>query len=156
MGNRNHKVNGNQDGRERRHGSQMSHEDKQMLIDMLRSNLDFNGGLSYDAHARGKRSRGDVSFETSHVDEILAALEPDHVIEYSRGRKNGWLNQRLVIRNNDIVRPNVEITYPSGDSRVVENAVLCLVVQIEGSCLITAYWNDIEDDHDSIDMARYT
>lgn len=69
------------------------------------------------------------------------------IIEYNTTKKSYGIDKRVVLRSKEVY--NVEI----GENIIECN--LCFVISILSGEVITAYYNNINDNHENIDWARY-
>lgn len=128
--------------------AELSDEDRDNLAkDYDESVICSNKVVYMSRHLKDKVARGELSVPQDVVEETLRSFV-DSFIEYNVTEYNGKQSRRVLLRNNDISRKvNVR--------GKVQDANLCLVLDIDTCCMITAYWNAADDHHDTLNRNRY-
>lgn len=153
MANVNHGVSGGRDGRVRYLGETMDAGTRQAYADMWRAGLSVHP-VTLSDHLERKVADGLLSFGMDVLDELLSSFDGGHVVEVSVGRRGKWSNHRILVRNDAVSRPDVAIEF-GGRVRVCARATLCAVLDVEAGCVVTAWWNDVDDHHATLDRGRY-
>ena len=131
----------------KKHFSQMSEEEKEYLVKKILE-IDYSK-IRLSSHLLSKGTNCSKK-------QIINILEKknlkDLIIEYNETFKYGELEERVLIRNNDISKIQFQ---KNNDAAFWEFANLCFVIRLNDGKIITAYWNISKDNHDSIDWKRY-
>lgn len=128
--------------------AELSDEDRtQLARDYDESVLCSNKVVYMSGHLRDKVARGELSVPQDVVEETLRNFA-DSFIEYNVTERNGQQSRRVLLRNNS-VRRQVNVRGRE------QEANLCLVLDIDTCCMITAYWNAADDHHDTLNYNRY-
>lgn len=128
--------------------AEMSDDDRTQLAHDYDESVVYSNKIVYmSGHLRDKIARGELSVPQDVVEQTLHSFS-DSFIEYSVTERNGNQSRRVLLRNNDIIRQvNVR--------GQVQDANLCLVLDIDTCCMVTAYWNAANDHHDTLNRNRY-
>lgn len=128
--------------------AEMDADDRsQIAKDYTDSVLNSNKVVFKSRHLREKERRGELSVPDDVVRETLRAFDKSF-IEYSETRKRDGVSRRVLLRNNDVAR-KVRVRGREQDAN------LCIVVDVDTCCLVTAYWNAANDHHSNLNRSRY-
>lgn len=132
------------DGQRKKHVSQMSDYELQRLCRKIKPVK----RISASRHLKQKVENNEVSFTYKMVWDVINNIHKTHIIEYNRTSFKGVQESRVLLRTQKSFP--VEI---GGKGEVRCN--LCFVLSLDSGRLITAYWNEVSDNHKSINTDRY-
>lgn len=135
----------------KKHFLQMTKSEKE-LLQILLSNIDVEN-LQYSYHLL-------LKLNTTYAKSIIISLLSsenilDNVIELNIN-KNDYGNVsdiRVLLRDKNLYR--VKMLDYNTNIESIENANLCVVYSITNNRIVTAYWNNVNDDHKTINWKRY-
>lgn len=85
--------------------------------------------------------------ETLNKDNLM-----DLIIEYNETPTYNRIERRVLIRGNDVVK----VSYIKEDNTTFEKeSNLCFVICLDNSKIVTAYYNLVDDKHDTLIDKRY-
>lgn len=97
-------------------------------------------------HLKTKIRSGELTIDEELINQTIASFA---IIEYNQTPRRGHTERRVLLRDYTLVK-SIRIT----KTRTVL-ANLCFVINIDTGCIVTAYWNDANDNHNNINMSRY-
>lgn len=128
--------------------AQMSREERERLADTYDESVVRSGKKVFmSRHLKDKIARGELSVPQDVVEETLATFS-ESFIEYNVTERNGRESRRVLLRNYGVVR-EVRVkgrTCPAN---------LCIVIDMDSCCMVTAYWNALNDRHATLNSNRY-
>lgn len=128
--------------------AELSDEDRESLARDYDESVIYSNKVVYmSRHLKDKVARGELSVPQDVVEETLRDFTGSF-IEYNVTERGGRQSRRVLLRNNDISR-KVSVRGK------VQDANLCLVLDIDTCCMVTAYWNAADDHHDTLNRNRY-
>lgn len=128
--------------------AEMSAEDRENIArDYDESVIQSQKVVHMSKHLKDKIARGELSVPQDVVEETLRSFG-DSFLEYNVTEYRGRESRRVLLRNNDVKR-RVRVRGREQDAN------LCLVLDIDTCCMITAYWNAADDHHDTLNRNRY-
>ena len=122
----------------KRHRKQMDERGINILINKF-NKLD-KSKRSINKHLLNKKT---ISFREEDIDKLLNKDIKDMIVEYNQTFTDEILDERIVIRDNEVVQTD------KGEQN------LCIVLSLIKNEVITAYYNPPDDNHTTIDMNRY-
>jgi hypothetical protein len=129
------------EGQVKKHYSQMSKEELMFLQDRLHS-LNIND-IEVSDHLQNKFiDKGIELKQIPFIDNLIPLI-----IEYNETPTRGFLDRRVLIRTTEKYIVNIK-----GKNKICN---LCVVYSIVSGKVVTAYYNEANDNHDSINMNRY-
>lgn len=93
-------------------------------------------------HLRKKKS---LTFSLEIVQHVIDAGD---IIEYNETPRRDKTSRRVLLRD---IRDKHKVITNFG----VTDSNLCIVVDIDDGDVVTAFWNDANDNHKTIDMSQY-
>lgn len=133
-----HGVISSTNGQEKKHVSQMTKYEINLLREKLLSLKLSKTKIS--KHLIQKMESKDMTFTSKH---FVSMMKDFNIIEFNRTRGQG----RVLIRGNKSEKVM--------EKSIIVNANLCIVFNLTDNEIVTAYWNYSGDNHQSIDMNRY-
>lgn len=129
--------------------AEMSRDERENLArDYDESVICSNKVVYMSRHLKKKIEDGELSVPQDVVEETLRTFA-DSFVEYSlTTMRNGQQSRRVLLRNNNITR-RVRVKGQEQDAN------LCIVLDIDTCCMVTAYWNAANDQHDTLNRSRY-
>lgn len=133
----------------RKHYTQMTEEDKVRIVNML------CGIKKLVEHSHVKNKRG-VSYNKEDIyinlKDKLVLL--GSIVEYNEifdRRKRRW-NQRVLLRFPKTYKVEVKV----GGKYTKEDCHLCVVIDLTTKVIVTVYYNQVKDNHDTIRLNKYS
>ena len=123
---------------QKRHISQINERGLKILIDKF-NKLD-KSKTTIHGHLFNKKT---ISFREEDIYKLLNKDIKNMIVEYNRTFTDEILDERIVIRDNEVVQTD------KGEQN------LCIVLSLIKNEIITAYYNLPNDNHTTIDMNRY-
>ena len=123
---------------QKRHISQINERGLKILIDKF-NKLD-KSKTTIHGHLLNKKT---ISFIEEDIYKLLNKDIKNMIVEYNRTFTDEILDERIVIRDNEVVQTD------KGEQN------LCIVLSLIKNEIITAYYNLPNDNHTTIDMNRY-
>lgn len=123
---------------QKRHISQINERGLKILIDKF-NKLD-KSKTTIHGHLLNKKT---ISFREEDIYKLLNKDIKNMIVEYNRTFTDEILDERIVIRDNEVVQTD------KGEQN------LCIVLSLSKNEIITAYYNPPNDNHTTIDMNRY-
>lgn len=134
------------DNQVKKHISQMSLSEVERLEKRLKK-ININK-VTYSHHLHNK----DISFYNECLTEILQDINAREIIEYNQTTmRNGRVDNRVLLRE----ASGRDALLKDNGSTVKKKANLCVVISLDTSRIITAYWNSVCDSHKTMDWTRY-
>ena len=128
--------------------AQMDQDERERLADTYDESVVRSGKKVFmSRHLKDKIARGELSVPQDVVEETLATFS-ESFIEYSVTERGGRESRRVLLRNYGVVR---DVNVRGGTCP----ANLCIVIDIDSCCMITAYWNALHDRHATLNSGRY-
>jgi hypothetical protein len=128
--------------------AEMSDDDRESLAHGYDESVIYSNEVVHmSKHLKDKIGRGELSVPQAVVEETIKSFSASF-LEYNVTEYRGRQSRRVLLRNNDIVR-QVRVR---GE---VQDANLCIVLDIDTCCMVTAYWNATNDHHDTLNRSRY-
>lgn len=135
----------------KKHITQMTAKEKDEILKRIHSLP-----LSYLRYSQHALSKVNTNFGDGIIRECLQRRNIiDYILEFNVNKdEDGTVKDcRVLIRDNR--KYQVEITdYVTGNTKV-KDAHLCFVYSLTFNKIITAYWNEADDNHDTINWYRY-
>lgn len=134
----------------KKHVCQMSNEEIMYLskkVFEIKSKINADNNL----HLKKRIDVSEINIER-YISIIEGGLLPYKIIEYNETLRDNVLDHRVVIRD----KKKEYRTYHKG--KTIETTGwcnLCFVLSIDTGKIITAYYNDANDSHTSLDLRRY-
>lgn len=128
----------------KKHISQMTKLDIEIIQEHIR-NL---RSLYASKHVIEKIKYDNLFFTSDMVVEVIENIDEQHIIEYNITRFRGRNDSRVLLRSDKV--------YPVS---IIDKGVvycnLCFVLSLDSGELVTVYWNDCNDNHQTINYERY-
>ena len=128
-------------GQRKWHISQMTEETLADIHFRLRQTIQWKGWRLSDHLLK----KDNITFSPEIIQRVINTGD---IIEYNETPSRGRTSRRVLLRNSydtHKINTNVGITKSN----------LCIVIEIDTGDVITAYWNDANDNHNTINMCRY-
>ena len=123
---------------QKRHISQINERGLKILVDAF--NKCDKSKIAINKHLLNKKT---ISFRKDDIYKLLNKDIKDMIVEYNRTLTDWGWDERIVIRDNEIVPTD------KGEQN------LCVVFSLSNNEVITAYYNPSDDNHTTINMNRY-
>lgn len=125
----------------KKHFSQLDKEERQLLASIVKSIRTQSNNLHLSNHTKNH-----IPFFSLKL--ASQVLESCYIIEFNLTTKQGIESPRVLLRSKKVLPIIVE--------GKVENANVCMVVDIKSNQIITAYLNTCTDKHTTLNLDRYT
>lgn len=127
----------------RKHYTQMTIHEKRRCVRMIRDSHKVFGRFDVTPHASQKLYKGKIPlktfFQLLYTDEMI-----EHVIEYNVRQFKDFEDERVLVR----------IPYKI-DMPHIKSSHMFIVISIIQGAIITAYYNELNDNHETINMKNY-
>lgn len=134
-------------GQKKWHSSQLSSDQTlKLLHTLVRMHKIHHGNLTTSQHLHHKIARGELTVPRQAIQSALVGF-PSTLIEYNETMTPQGKRHRVLVRTQE--------SYPIVESGRVQRGNLCAVIELESYQVITAYWNEENDNHKDINMSRY-
>ena len=132
------------DGQRKKHVSQMSEYELHRLCRRIKGLK----RLRASSHLSQKVKRKEISFTYDMIWDVLKNIHKSHIIEYNLTMFNEQEESRVLLRTHK--------SYPVQiDGKGEVRCNLCFVLSLNRGNIITAYWNEVDDNHTTINLERY-
>lgn len=135
-------------GQVKKHVSQMSKEEIQYLARRVKL---VSGSYKWTAHSLDSSRM----FNMLTVERLLNSPDLEKcIIEYNETpskKRKGFIEKRVLLRSTF----SKEVLLNHKGTSSLEEANLCISIDIMTGVVVTAYWNKVTDNHKNIDMRRY-
>lgn len=133
----------------KKHITQMNKKEETYLRNCL-DNMAYR--LEFSKHLKDKKRRNNISFSKTSISNMLIFGEYD-IIEYNETwiDNHTELSRRVLIRGTNA--EDVQI-FRDGSLQYM-SCNLCVVIDFERGKIVTAYWNAVDDDHETLNPNRY-
>lgn len=127
----------------------LSLEEKNYLFQELTRARKTYGNLKYISHVFQKMHNG-LSFDKKEIIRMIRSQKDfNHcVINYAEQNRFGQTIRRVLLRSNAVQMVEID--------GVPTLCHLCAVIDIDRNVLVTVYYNDVNDHHESLDPTRDT
>lgn len=126
------------EGQEKKHITQMTKDEVMAITNKLYSLNIGQTKLSF--HLQEKLDSEELSIYKSQMVRLLLDFE---IIEYNNTRGQSRVLLRGLSKEDTLV------------DGVIKKSNLCIVWNLDTNNIVTAYWNCISDNHNTIDLRRY-
>lgn len=132
------------EGQRKKHVSQMSEYELHRLCRRIKGVK----RIRVSRHLKQKVENKEVSFTYSMIWDVLNNIHKTHVVEYNRTSFYDKEESRVLLRT--------QKSYPVKIDEIGEvRCNLCFVLSINRGNIVTAYWNEVDDNHTTINLERY-
>lgn len=125
----------------KKHYKQFTPDEKSILASVVKSIRSHSDNLQLSNHTKNH-----IPFFSLKL--ASQVLESCYIIEFNLTVKHGTESPRVLLRSKKVLPIIVD--------GKVENANVCMVLDIKSNQIITAYLNTCSDKHSTIHMDRYT
>lgn len=134
----------------KKHQTSLSLEEKQEIVSIVHSNL-AKGRLTYTKHAHTKK---DVTFREKDILQLLHNLQlSSMIIEVNANFREGYCHDvRILVRS---PKQNAVMMHEKGGSTRIVKANMCFVYSLTYHRIVTVYWNEASDNHETLNPHRY-
>lgn len=134
---------------EKKHCSQMDLTEKVYLLDRL-YHIRKSKKLRPSSHMLRKTN---VQTNKLQIQELLSNCSTKNIIEYNELDRGVEHDERIVIRSSKAYE--VEMVDRRNNKVAICMCNLCLVISLISGTFVTAYYNESNDNHKTVDMQRY-
>ena len=122
----------------------MTDEEIKYIIDTIK---EADTPPRFSAPMLNKIDNDEIDVSIEDIQEDIAEISPESIVEYSF-KSFPRPSRRVLIRSKEIT--------PLGDSYDDEiDCNLCFSLSLDNNCVVTAYYNSVEDDHSNLNMNQY-
>ena len=126
---------------QKKHYTQMSKEELAFLKNQIQNIKDIKPSW----HLENKTS---IKYKMEDIFKVVNDLDLENrIIEFNTTPSRGTLDKRVLLRSKEVYSVDI-----NGKQT---NCNLCFVISLKSHELITVYYNEYNDSHDTIDWNRY-
>lgn len=131
-------------GQQKKHISQMD----ELEVSTILRRVKRIPNLFLSDHAVRKIKQDGLKFSYDQIVDLLLNVSEENIIEYNRTTRYGKEEQRVLLRST--------VSYPVDIKGVgVVDCNICYVLSLNTGSIVTAYWNQDSDAHETIIWSRY-